>query len=110
MSVKIPRILARTARGQEASGFIAGHFLTWRGEAIGAKNPAMIPRYSRPQMAAIWAPANRFRIWFAIEAHACDAMAEIGVTPKEAAKAIWAGGARAVEALKTNPAAEIEKI
>ena len=70
----------------------------------------MVPRYSRPQMAAIWAPANRFRIWFEIEAHACDAMAELGVIPKDAAKAIWAGGAKAMEALKANPAGEIEKI
>lgn len=52
----------------------------------------MIPRYSRPEMTAIWEPANKFRIWFEIEAHACDAMAEIGVIPKEAAAAIWANG------------------
>jgi adenylosuccinate lyase len=49
----------------------------------------MIPRYSRPDMVAIWAPQTRFRIWFEIEAHACDALAEIGVIPKESAKAIW---------------------
>src|SRR3984957_17732919 len=49
----------------------------------------MIPRYSRPEMVAIWAPQTRFRIWFEIEAHACYALAEIGVIPKEAAKAIW---------------------
>ncbi len=52
----------------------------------------MIPRYSRPQMAQIWEPQNRYRIWFEIEAHACDAMAEMGVIPKEAAEAIWARG------------------
>jgi adenylosuccinate lyase len=52
----------------------------------------MIPRYSRPQMAAIWAPENRFRIWFEIEAHALDAMAELGVVPREAAKAVWQRG------------------
>ncbi len=52
----------------------------------------MIPRYSRPAMAAIWAPENRFRIWFEIEAHACDAQAELGVIPKEAAAAVWARG------------------
>jgi adenylosuccinate lyase len=52
----------------------------------------MIPRYARPEMAAIWAPENRFRIWFEIEAHACDAQAELGVIPKEAAAAIWARG------------------
>ena len=49
----------------------------------------MIPRYSRPDMVAIWAPENRFRIWFEIEAHACDAQAELGIIPKEAAKAVW---------------------
>ena len=49
----------------------------------------MIPRYSRPEMVAIWDPQTRFRIWFEIEAHACDALAEIGVIPKESAKAIW---------------------
>jgi adenylosuccinate lyase len=49
----------------------------------------MIPRYSRPEMTAVWAPATRFRIWFEIEAHACDALAEIGVIPKESARAIW---------------------
>ena len=49
----------------------------------------MIPRYSRPEMTAIWEAQTRFRIWFEIEAHACDALAEIGVIPKEAAKAIW---------------------
>jgi adenylosuccinate lyase len=53
----------------------------------------MIPRYSRPEMANIWEPQNRFRIWFEIEAHACDAMAELGTIPKEAAKAIWERGA-----------------
>ncbi|HVJ53125.1 MAG TPA: adenylosuccinate lyase [Aliidongia sp.] len=52
----------------------------------------MIPRYSRPEMVAIWAPENRFRIWFEIEAHACDAQAELGVIPKEAAAAVWAKG------------------
>ncbi|MGB1026462.1 MAG: adenylosuccinate lyase, partial [Rhodospirillaceae bacterium] len=52
----------------------------------------MIPRYSRPAMAAIWEPENKFRIWFLIEAHACDALAELGVIPASAAKAIWAGG------------------
>ncbi|MGY8993038.1 MAG: adenylosuccinate lyase [Rhodospirillales bacterium] len=52
----------------------------------------MIPRYSRPQMTAIWEPESRFRIWFEIEAHACDAQAELGVIPKEAAKAVWERG------------------
>ena len=49
----------------------------------------MIPRYSRPDMVKIWDPQSRFRIWYEIEAHACDALAEIGVIPKESAKAIW---------------------
>jgi adenylosuccinate lyase len=49
----------------------------------------MIPRYSRSEMVAIWAPQTRFKIWFEIEAHACDALAEIGVIPKESAAAIW---------------------
>ncbi|WP_026607148.1 adenylosuccinate lyase [Methylocapsa acidiphila] len=49
----------------------------------------MIPRYARPEMTAIWEAQTRFRIWFEIEAHACDALAEIGVIPKDSAKAIW---------------------
>ena len=49
----------------------------------------MIPRYSRPQMTAVWEPQTRFRIWFEIEAHACDALAETGVIPKESARNIW---------------------
>jgi adenylosuccinate lyase len=52
----------------------------------------MIPRYSRPEMASIWEPENKFRIWFEIEAHACDAQAALGVIPKEAAKAVWDRG------------------
>src|ERR1700749_3039383 len=55
----------------------------------------MIPRYPRPQMAAIWSPETRFRIWFEIEAHAADAMAALGIIPKEAAKTIWAKGKNA---------------
>jgi len=49
----------------------------------------MIPRYSRPGMVAIWSPETRFRIWFEIEAHACDAQADLGVIPKSAAEAVW---------------------
>ena len=45
----------------------------------------MIPRYTRPQMAAIWSPETRFRIWLEIEAHAADAMAGLGMIPKDAA-------------------------
>src|SRR6201990_764951 len=55
----------------------------------------MIPRYTRPEMAAIWSPETRFRIWFEIEAHAADAMAELGIIPKEAAKTIWTKGKNA---------------
>jgi adenylosuccinate lyase len=61
-------------------------------------------------MASIWTPENRFRIWFEIEAHACDAMAELGIIPKASAKAIWDGGAKAMAALNANPAAEIKKL
>ena len=49
----------------------------------------MIPRYTRPEMAAIWEPQTRFKIWFEIEAHAAHAMAELGVIPKQAAEAVW---------------------
>ncbi|MEG3164908.1 adenylosuccinate lyase [Sphingomonas sp. PB2P19] len=57
----------------------------------------MVPRYSRPDMVAIWTPEARFKIWFEIEAHATDALAELGVVPKEAAAAIWAKGAFEVD-------------
>jgi adenylosuccinate lyase len=52
----------------------------------------MIPRYSRPDMVAIWEPENKFRIWFEIEAHACNANANLGVIPKDAAKVVWEKG------------------
>jgi adenylosuccinate lyase len=55
----------------------------------------MIPRYSRPEMTAIWSPQTRFRIWFEIEAHAATAMAELGIVPKSAAKTIWDKGRKA---------------
>ena len=55
----------------------------------------MIPRYSRPEMAAIWSPETRFRIWFEIEAHAANAMADLGIVPKEAAAAVWEKGSKA---------------
>jgi adenylosuccinate lyase len=55
----------------------------------------MIPRYSRPEMTQVWSPETRFRIWFEIEAYAAEAMAEIGVIQKAAAKAIWDKGAHA---------------
>ena len=52
----------------------------------------MIPRYARPDMAKIWEPENKFRIWFEIEAHACDAQANLGVIPAGAAKTVWEKG------------------
>src|ERR687895_1959593 len=53
----------------------------------------MVPRYSRPEMVAIWSPETKFRIWFEIEAHATTALAELGVVPREAAEIIWRKGA-----------------
>ena len=55
----------------------------------------MIERYARPEMTAIWSAASKYRIWFEIEAHGCDALAEIGVIPKSAAKNIWDRGGSA---------------
>src|SRR5213079_3362412 len=55
----------------------------------------MIPRYAREAMTAIWSPETKYRIWFEIEAHAADAMAELGVIPKEAARTIWERGRNA---------------
>ncbi len=55
----------------------------------------MIPRYSRPEMAAIWAPETRFRIWFEIEAYAAQACADLGIIPREAADVIWDKGSKA---------------
>ncbi|MDD1521498.1 MULTISPECIES: adenylosuccinate lyase [Bradyrhizobium] len=56
----------------------------------------MIPRYTRPEMASIWEPQTRFKIWFEIEAHAADALAELGTIPKEAARTVWAKAKDAV--------------
>src|SRR3712207_305480 len=55
----------------------------------------MVPRYSRPEMVAIWSPETKFRIWFEIEAHATTALADLGVVPREAAETIWEKGANA---------------
>ena len=55
----------------------------------------MIPRYARETMTAIWSPETKYRIWFEIEAHAADAMAELGIIPKEAARVIWEKGRNA---------------
>ncbi len=63
----------------------------------------MIPRYARPAMTAIWSAQTRYRIWFEIEAHALDAMAQIGVVPKEAAAQVWAWW-------RTEPAIDIARI
>ncbi len=63
----------------------------------------MIPRYSRPEMASIWEPEAKFRIWFEIEAHATDALAELGVVPKEAAARMW-------EWWGTNPTIDVARI
>ncbi|MDB5512417.1 MAG: adenylosuccinate lyase [Enterovirga sp.] len=68
----------------------------------------MIPRYSRPEMAAIWSPETRFRIWFEIEAHATSALAELGTVPQEAADAIWERGSKAV--FDTDRIDEIERV
>jgi adenylosuccinate lyase len=65
----------------------------------------MIPRYTRPEMASIWDAQTRFKIWFEIEAHAADALADLGVIPKDAAKTIWAKGKNA-----TFDVARIEEI
>src|SRR5271154_2648700 len=67
----------------------------------------MIPRYSRPEAAAIWSPQTRFRIMFEIEAHAADAMAELGVIPARAARAIWERGGNAI--FDTDRIDEIER-
>src|ERR687891_1481101 len=53
------------------------------------RSDTMIPRYTRPPMAQIWDPQTRYRIWFEIEAHAADAMAELGFIPRAAARAVW---------------------
>src|SRR5260221_14368611 len=67
----------------------------------------MTPRYSRPEAAAIWSPQSRFRIMFEIEAHAADAMAQLGVIPKTAAAAIWERGGDAI--FDVNRIEEIER-
>ncbi|HTU12367.1 MAG TPA: adenylosuccinate lyase [Allosphingosinicella sp.] len=63
----------------------------------------MIPRYARPAMTALWEPETRFRIWFEIEAHALDAMAELGTVPRDAAEKVWAWW-------KTDPAIDVAAI
>jgi adenylosuccinate lyase len=63
----------------------------------------MVPRYSRPDMAALWTPEARYRIWFEIEAHATDALADLGVVPRSAAQALWRWW-------ETNPAIDVAAI
>ena len=63
----------------------------------------MVPRYARPAMTALWEPEARYRIWFEIEAHALDAMADLGTVPREAADAVWRWW-------KTDPAVDVERI
>ncbi len=70
----------------------------------------MVPRYSRPRMVAIWAPENRFRIWFEIEALAAEAMAELGQIPKEAAHTIREKGDPALAAISAADLARIDEI
>ncbi|MBV8398599.1 MAG: adenylosuccinate lyase, partial [Acetobacteraceae bacterium] len=70
----------------------------------------MVPRYTRPQMAAIWAPTNRFRIWFEIEALAAEAMAEIGAIPADAARTIREKGAARMAGLSDSDLAQIDAI
>src|SRR5947199_5883002 len=67
-----------------------GAFLLEPHQSFAHRGHAMIPRYTRPEMASIWDPQTRFKIWFEIEAHAADAQAELGVIPREAAKTVWA--------------------
>jgi len=69
----------------------------------------MIPRYSRPKMAKIWEPANKFRLWFEIEAHACVAQAELGIIPTEVAKCVWEKGDQPYTQVRIDRIEEIEQ-
>ena len=66
-----------------------------RGHVPRVEVETMIPRYSRPEMVAIWSPEAKFRIWFEIEAHATTALADLGVVPREAARTVWEKGSAA---------------
>jgi adenylosuccinate lyase len=70
----------------------------------------MVPRYSRPQMDAIWSPATRYRIWFEIEALAAEAMADLGTIPAEAARAIRQRGEPRAAAIGDAEVARIDEI
>src|SRR6267378_6362817 len=78
------------ARWRRAGVCLAGAALLKPGLIPMSHESTMISRYTRPEMASIWEAQTRFKIWFEIEAHAADALAELGVIPKEAAKTIWA--------------------
>src|ERR1700674_4071942 len=67
----------------------------------------MVPRYSRPEMAGIWAPVNRYRIWFEVEALAAEGMARIGAIPADAARTIREKGAPRLAAMNE---ADVERI
>jgi adenylosuccinate lyase len=91
--------VARPKQSSEKAGFspcsrrtggLTDGDLLKRGVTPNPQEFSMISRYTRPEMAAIWEAQTRFKIWFEIEAHAADALAELGVIPKEAAKTIWA--------------------
>ena len=69
----------------------------------------MIPRYSRPKMVKIWEPANKFKLWFEIEAHACDAQAKLGIIPSDAAKAVWQKGNKLYTPARIKRINEIEQ-
>ena len=69
----------------------------------------MVPRYSRPEMAAIWAPENRYRIWFEIEALACEAMAQFGAIPEQAARNIRTHGDAAMAKFSPADTARIDE-
>lgn len=69
----------------------------------------MIPRYSRPVMTDIWEPAKKFRIWFEIEAHACDAQAALGVIPSDAAATVWKKGDQPYTQARIDRIDEIER-
>ena len=70
----------------------------------------MIPRYSRPEMAEIWSAASRYRIWFEVEAHACDALATLGTIPKAAAATVWEKGRPLLEGWSDSDTAKVEAI
>ena len=69
----------------------------------------MVPRYTRPEMAAIWSPEARFRIWFEIEALAAEAMADLGTIPAESAQAIRREGGARIAAMTEADLARIDE-